>query len=137
MNRHLNQGINQPGDAKQRERALDCENSFIVQAPAGSGKTELLTQRYLKLLARVDRPERILAITFTRKATREMRARIEKRLQQAQAGDPVESAHEERAVELARLALEQDTAMGWKLLRNPSRMRILTIDRLCSQYLAR
>ncbi|HKX56147.1 MAG TPA: 3'-5' exonuclease, partial [Xanthomonadales bacterium] len=30
-----------------------------------------------------------------------------------------------------------DVAMGWKLLRNPSRMRILTIDGLCSQYLAR
>jgi ATP-dependent helicase/nuclease subunit A len=129
--------MNQPVDARQRQQALDCSQSFIVQAPAGSGKTELLTQRYLKLLCRVDRPERILAITFTRKATREMRARIEKRLNQAFRGEPAESAHEQQAVDLARQALEHDAAMGWNLMRNPSRMRIQTIDGLCSQYLAR
>jgi ATP-dependent helicase/nuclease subunit A len=126
-----------PVDAAQREQALDSSRSFIVQAPAGSGKTELLTQRYLKLLAQVERPERILAITFTRKATREMRARIEKRLLQASSDATPENAHEKRAIEFARLALARDAELGWSLLRNPSRMRILTIDGLCAQYLAR
>ena len=34
-------------DAQQRLDALDCHNSYIVQAPAGSGKTGVLTQRIL------------------------------------------------------------------------------------------
>ncbi|SMF55177.1 ATP-dependent exoDNAse (exonuclease V) beta subunit (contains helicase and exonuclease domains) [Alteromonadaceae bacterium Bs31] len=118
-------------DALQREQALDAEQSFICEAPAGSGKTELLIQRYLTLLARVEKPEEILAITFTRKATGEMRERILVALQSALQEKPQE-AHKLLTWNLARAALERDTFYNWQLLQNPNRLQIKTFDSLCA-----
>ncbi len=118
-------------DRSARERALDPERSFIVQAPAGSGKTELLTQRLLALLARVDQPEEILAITFTNKATAEMRRRVIDALALAQAPQSPAEPHKRRTWELARQALARDIALDWNLRQHPGRLRIRTFDALC------
>ena len=124
-------------DRAARARALDVSCSFIVQAPAGSGKTELLIQRYLALLAGVAEPEEVIAITFTRKAAAEMRSRVLAALASgANANDTPpelsdETAHQQVTWRLARAACARDAAQGWALAANPNRLRIDTIDALC------
>lgn len=118
-------------DESCRAQALDTSRSFIVQAPAGSGKTELLIRRYLALLARVNEPESIVAITFTRKAAAEMASRVLKTLRDAAENTPVSSSHEQRTRDLAAEALRRGGALGWRLQDNPARLQIQTIDSLC------
>ena len=117
-------------DFKARNEALDETRSFIVQAPAGSGKTELLIQRYLRLLAVVDAPEEIIAITFTRKAAAEMQHRVLTALRRSVRGERPEQEHLRRTAKLAAAALQRDAQNGWNLLANPRRMRIQTLDSL-------
>jgi ATP-dependent exoDNAse (exonuclease V) beta subunit len=115
----------------QRRLAIEPGGSFMVQAPAGSGKTELLIQRFLGLLAIVDKPEAIVAITFTRKAAGEMLDRVLSALRRALDGEPPESPHEQFTFALASAALARNQACGWDLLANPGRLRVQTIDSLC------
>ena len=116
-------------DEQARSSALDTTRSFLVQAPAGSGKTTVLTCRLLALLGQATQPEEILAITFTRKAAAEMRTRALQALQDAAAGR-VRPGRETEAP-LAEVALRRDRELGWRLLDNPARLRILTIDAFC------
>ena len=119
-------------DGKARAEALDVRRSFIVQAPAGSGKTELLIQRYLALLAIVDSPEEVLAITFTRKAAAEMQARVVQALRRARAGASSDLAHEKVTLASASAVLARDQQHDWRLIDSPRRMRILTLDAFCA-----
>ena len=122
-------------DDLARRTALDVERSFIVQAPAGSGKTELLIQRFLALLGRVQRPEAIVAMTFTRKAAGEMLERIVAALRAAETEPPPLASHHARTWNLARAALERDAALGWNLTAHPARLQVQTIDALCANLM--
>ena len=122
-------------DTENRLRALDLR-SFIIEAPAGAGKTELLTQRYLKLLQTVNEPEEIIAITFTNKAAAEMRLRILDSLINAANQTPPNATHKQITYQLSLQAIQHGQTKDWKLIENPSRLRIFTIDSLCG-YLAR
>ena len=118
-------------DSAQRNQATNPTQSFIVQAPAGSGKTEILTQRYLRLLSTVTAPEQIIALTFTRKAASEMRERIIIALQHAANNKQAKSPHQQMTLDFARDALLRDAQYQWDLLHQPNRLKIITIDSLC------
>ena len=120
-------------DQEQRRQALDHSQSFIVQAPAGSGKTELLIQRFLTLLGLVDQPESIVAITFTRKAAAQVRHRVIGALQNASKPAP-ETAHENFTWKQAQAALARNDTFNWRLIEYPGRLRIQTIDSLCATF---
>lgn len=123
-------------DLAQRQRALDTGSSFIVQAPAGSGKTELLVQRFLALLGQAQCPEEIIAITFTRKAATEMRERIMLALEKSTQAEPL-AAHAKTTWKLAKKVLNRDQQLQWNVLNNPHRLRIQTIDALCASLTRR
>jgi len=115
------------GDRAVRRRALAADASVLVQAPAGSGKTTLLVQRYLRLLALVDAPERILALTFTRRAAQEMRERVLGALRTASlAVDPASASSQTWALAVA--AKRHMESLQIDIERHPSRLRIETID---------
>ncbi|MFZ9331825.1 MAG: ATP-dependent helicase [Chitinophagaceae bacterium] len=65
---------------QQREAVMHKDGPLMIIAGAGSGKTKVLTTRIAHLMANGVDPFRILALTFTNKAAREMKERIEKML---------------------------------------------------------
>ena len=70
--------------------ALDPSQSVVIEACAGSGKTWLLVSRIVRLLLSGVKPSEILAITFTRKATQEIQARLHDWLHLLATGDDKE-----------------------------------------------
>ncbi|MDC0197331.1 UvrD-helicase domain-containing protein [Candidatus Thioglobus sp.] len=123
-------------DHKQRDEALNLSDSFIVQAPAGSGKTELITQRYLKLLGSAEVPENILVMTFTNRAVDELKHRIIGSLNRATKKLPDEE-YKRTTHYLANEVLKQSQKKGWDLINHSSRLKIITIDSLSNLIVSR
>jgi ATP-dependent helicase/nuclease subunit A len=125
--------MRQPPDQRVREEALNPTQSFILEAPAGSGKTALLTARYLALLAGVSHPRQILAVTFTRKAASEMANRIAQVLKQAQLKtiSPSENPWEVLLRSLGERALKRHKAHPATLF-NPESLQVGTFHAFCA-----
>ena len=124
-----------PPDGEARQQALDIRHSFIVEAPAGSGKTGLLIQRFLKLLTddSVTTPEQVLAVTFTNKAAAELRDRVLAHLEAAHLGSATLSDFDRQSRALALAVLARDQQLGWSLLNHPQRLNLRTIDSVCAE----
>ncbi|MEO6078808.1 MAG: UvrD-helicase domain-containing protein [Steroidobacteraceae bacterium] len=117
-------------DELARLEALQTGRNILLQAPAGSGKTTVLAQRFLSSLARVDEPEQVLAITFTRKAAAEMRERV---LLALEGGLPESQADLARWQDLAAQVHAHARRRGWQAAELPARLRIQTIDSLAHE----
>ena len=103
------------GSLTVQGQAVMETNNCVVAAGAGSGKTTVLSYRFLRMVACGTSPERILTITFTKKATAEMKGRIYELLQKG---------HEE--------GLVSDQAM-----KKFSEVTISTVDSFCSEIVRR
>src|ERR1700676_1246527 len=90
----------QEAEANQRAASDPAVSAFLA-APAGSGKTRLLTDRLLRLMVGGAKPERILCLTFTKAAAAEMSLRLQPGLGRWVTMDP-----EALRMELRKLDIE-------------------------------
>jgi len=122
-------------DQNERLSALDTSRSHHVESPAGSGKTLLLTMRFLKLLGEVGNPQEIIALTFTEKATGEMRDRIVQYLDMARKSERPENKLDEELMGLAAAALQRH-GDHMELITSSDGLNIMTFHGFCS-YITR
>jgi ATP-dependent helicase/nuclease subunit A len=93
--------------------ACDPARSVVVEACAGAGKTWMLVSRILRALLAGHEPQQILAITFTRKAAGEMRARLDEWL------GSFSATHMDRPQRIAELRARGLDAAGAEALADP------------------
>ncbi len=105
--------------ADQRRAASARGQDIVVTAGAGSGKTRTLVARYIALLAEGHSPRRVTAITFTKKAAREMRNRVRTSIVQ----------------QLALAGSDEQRQLWQDLDAQMDSARIGTIHNLCEQIL--
>ncbi len=121
-------------DLSTREEVLSPQESFHVESPAGAGKTSLLTSRFIHLLAQVNDPREILALTFTNKAANEMMERVQGILHQAEEGTVADSDWMNELLTVARKALKKHR-IHQHLIQASDGLQITTFHSFCNQII--
>ena len=119
----------------EQRPAVTARGDVVVTAGAGAGKTRTLVARYLSLLAEGLSPRQVVAITFTKKAAREMRNRVRQAVNEfLQSGSSVpHGANVPHGAQLSRAELER-----WQNVYSAlDAARIGTIHSLCGEILRR
>ena len=121
-------------DLSIRQEVLSPQESFHVESPAGAGKTSLLTSRFIHLLAQVNDPREILALTFTNKAANEMMERVQGILHQAEEGTVADSDWMNELLMAARKALKKHR-IHQHLIQASDGLQITTFHSFCNQII--
>lgn len=121
-----------------QRRAATPEDSAWVSASAGTGKTQVLTARVLRLLLNGAPPERILCLTFTKAAAAEMQTRIYERLARWVRIDPAMLAEDLAAIGAPTDAqtMEEARRLFARTLDARGGLRIQTIHSFAQSLLA-
>ncbi len=107
-----------PADQAARDFAIDPRHDVVLEASAGTGKTRVLVDRYVRLIEAGVDPRHILAITFTRKAATEMRERaLTELVRRAGTGALPPARWRELAERLADIQILTIDAFCFSLLR--------------------
>lgn len=122
-------------DKQQRQDALNLSENYLVKAPAGSGKTALITNRALVALSVADSLDEVVGMTFTNKAAKEMKDRIGLSISRAKNGYEPKNGFEAENIELAKAALRNSDKNGWGLGESCDHLHISTIDSFCRTLL--
>lgn len=125
---------------REQVSAADPQASVWVTASAGTGKTQVLTNRVLRLLLGGTRPERILCLTFTKAAAAEMANRLHRRLGEWAIAEDAALAGGIAALTGAPVAADDLTRarrLFARVLETPGGLKVQTIHAFCESLLGR
>lgn len=106
---------------KEWQTALDCGRSFVVDGAAGTGKSELSLQRYLKLMSEAGQPEEVLFLIDGERRLARLRARLAEIVQ-----SPASIGLHEDALR------KRNAEQSWNLAEQPDRMQVHTVRTLAA-----
>ena len=125
---------------QEQLRASNPFDSVWVSASAGTGKTKVLTDRVLRLLLQVTKPEKLLCLTFTKAAAAEMKNRINAVLKEWAICDENKLQNEIEVLTQETPEIEviqKARSLFSNVLETPGGMKIMTIHSFCQSLLKR